>query len=187
METQNWLPLHCNKCERKQKSYFLHKTLAPGSDLRVKMVMTNSFSMPHLVQRGSNGQYSCKDKCIGGTYSEIFSHSIAVAWWMLCWFIHRYNTSGTEPNITALAISGLPSGWGQQAGVPKRKQTQKTFLLNMFTLRQATVSSSASCKSPTLGFTLAPHVVSRLQVWTAMSQTGSVGRVVLPSLQVRPS
>ena len=108
-------------------------TPAPGSDSRAKMVMSYSSSMPHLVQRSSNGQYRCDEKCIGWISSKICSHSIAVAEVNgdLCSFLQWYNTSGTEPNITALAMSSLPSGRGRKGGVPKRKRTQKTSLLNM--------------------------------------------------------
>ena len=54
-------------------------TPAPGSDSRAKMVMSYSSSMPHLVQKSSNGQYRCDEKYIGWISSKICSHSIAVA------------------------------------------------------------------------------------------------------------
>ena len=105
----------------------------------------------------------------------------------LCSFLQWYNTSGTEPNITALAMSGLPSGRGRKGGVPRRKRTQKKDVsVEHVTLRQATVSSAnGSYKSPTPAC-----AATHLQVSTAVSQTStacSAGCIMLPSLQVRPS
>ena len=164
-------------------------TPAPGSDSRAKMVMSYSSSMPHLVQRSSNGQYKCDEKCISWISSKICSHSIAVAEVNgdLCSFLQWYNTSGTEPNITALAMSGLPSGRGRKGGVPRRKRTQKKDVpVEHVTLRQATVSSAnGSYKSPSPAC-----AATHLQVSTAVSQTStacSAGHIMLPSLQVRPS
>jgi len=48
-------------------------TPAPGSDSTARMVISYSSSMPHLVLRGSNGQYRCDDKCIAWT-SLVYAH-----------------------------------------------------------------------------------------------------------------
>ena len=102
-------------------------TPAPGSDSTARMVISYSSSMPHLVLRGSNEQYRCDDKCIAWTSSGICSHSIAVAEVNhdLHTFLQWYNMSETEPNISSLAMAGLPSGRGRKGGVPRHKQSLK--------------------------------------------------------------
>ena len=114
------------------------------------MVISYSSSMPHLVLRGSNGQYRCDDKCIAWTSSGICSHSIAVAEVNhdLHTFLQWYNMSETEPNISSLAMAGLPSGRGRKGGVPRRKRSlKKDVALEHVKLRQATVGNMGS-KSP---------------------------------------
>lgn len=75
-----------------------------------------------MVSKGREGQYKCDSNCLNWASSGICSHSIVVAQLNndLPAFLQWYNTSSNQPNITSLAMSGLPSGRGRKGGVVKR-------------------------------------------------------------------
>lgn len=102
-------------------------TLAPGDDPTARMVLSSSLPLPHLVKRGSGSQYVCDSRCINWASSGICSHSLAVAEVNndLHGFLLWYNNSTVQPNITTLAMSGLPSGRGRKGGVPPRRRSRK--------------------------------------------------------------
>ena len=105
---------------------------ALGNDSRAMMVASQSSNVPHFVCSSSDGQYCCDNGCVQGK-SEICSHTIAVAKKNgdLYTFLQWYIRANQEPNITSLAMGGLPSGWGHKGGIPKHKRSsasQKTQL-----------------------------------------------------------
>lgn len=94
-------------------------TAAPGNDGASKMVISYSSPVPHLVTRSTGGQYKCDTKCLNWSSSGLCSHTLAVAE-LNNGLSEWYNTSSLQPNITTVAMSGLPSGRGRKGGTAKR-------------------------------------------------------------------
>ena len=97
-------------------------TPAPGDDASAKMVLSYSSPVPHLVSKNSGGQYKCDKNCLNWVSSGICSHSLAVAQLNgdIITFLQWYNASAQQPNITSVAMTGLPPGRGRKGGKPKR-------------------------------------------------------------------
>lgn len=97
---------------------------APGNDPKAKMVSSRSGSLPHFVQVVSPGHYICDKHCLQWTSSQICSHTLVAAEinGELRLFLQWYTSSDLQPNITQLAMAGLPKGRGRKGGVPKRKR-----------------------------------------------------------------
>ena len=68
------------------------------------MVLSYSSAIPHLVLKGTNGQFKCDSSCLKWRSSKLCSHSLAVAELNngLPAFLHGFNQSDSEPNITSL-------------------------------------------------------------------------------------
>ena len=100
-------------------------TPAPGDDISAKMVLSTSSQMPHLVKKEFGGRYICDSRCLNWSSSGVCSHSLAVAEMdnNLSDFLSWYNSSNAQPNITSLAMTGLPSGRGRKGGVPHRTKS----------------------------------------------------------------
>ena len=101
-------------------------TPAPGSDAKAKMVLSLSSDIPHFVRYKESGQYYCDSACIRWKSANICGHTLAVAEVNndLQQFLHWYSTKGNSPNITKLAMEGMPSGRGRKGGQSKRKRTR---------------------------------------------------------------
>ena len=99
---------------------------APGSDHRAKMVSSHSSNTPHFFRPLSSGQYVCDSNCLEWKSEQICSHIIAVAEKNseLHSFLEWYNTTKQQPNITTLAIHGLPAGRGRKGGIAKRQRSK---------------------------------------------------------------
>ena len=99
-------------------------TPAPGSDPKARMVLSLTSDTPHFVRCKANGQYVCDSACIRWTSANICSHTLAVAETNgeLLKFLQWYTAMGNAPNISVLAMQGLPSGRGRKGGQPKRKR-----------------------------------------------------------------
>ena len=122
---------------------------APGSDLRAKMVSSRSSSTPHFVRPLSSGQYVCDSNCLQWKSAQICSHIIAVAEKNseLHSFLEWYNTTKQQPNITTLAVHGLPAGRGRKGGIPKRQRSKSVNAQDTVVPRPATckrISSSTT-------------------------------------------
>ena len=93
---------------------------APGSCLKARMVASRSASAPHFVQALPSGQYVCDSNCLQWKSSHMCSHTVAVAALNedLEAFINWYVTSNQGPNLTTLAVHGLP------VGIPKRQRSK---------------------------------------------------------------
>ena len=102
-------------------------TPAPGKDKTARIVLSYSSAIPHLVLKGTNGQFKCDSRCLNWRSSKLCSHSLAVAELNneLPAFLHWFNQSDSEPNITSLAMAGLPPGRGCKGGVPKRTRQRE--------------------------------------------------------------
>ena len=102
-------------------------TPAPGSDPKARMVLSLTSDTPHFVRCKANGQYICDSACIRWTSANICSHTLAVAETNgeLLKFLQWYSATGNAPNISILAMQGLPSGRGRKGGQAKRKRKKE--------------------------------------------------------------
>ena len=93
-------------------------TAAPSDDKKARMISSFSGKTPHFVSSRSGGQYVCDSTCIQWNSAKICSHTLAVAEanGELKQFLQWYSTSGVSPNITILAMEGLPKGRAGQKG-----------------------------------------------------------------------
>ena len=91
---------------------------APGRDRRSHVVISYRSDTPHLVQPKANGQYTCDDKCPQWVSAKICSHTVAVAALnaSLEGFLQWYKSSATTPNVTRLAMIGMPANRGRKKG-----------------------------------------------------------------------
>ena len=119
-------------------------TAAPGDDKRARMVSSFSSKTPHFVSSRTKSQYVCDSACVQWNSSKICSHTLAVAETNgeLKDFLQWYSTSRVSPNITNLAMEGLPKGRaGQKGGRAKRKRTRSDAKPeHLVTIAQCTTS-----------------------------------------------
>ena len=85
---------------------------APGSDPKARMVLLLTSDTPHFVRCKASGQYVCDSACILWISANICRHTLAVAEanGELLKFLQWYSATGSAPNISTLAMQGLPSG-----------------------------------------------------------------------------
>ena len=97
------------------------KDIVPAPGMNKSMMAA---SIPHFVSARAGGQYSYDNSCLQWKSSGICSHVVSVAEknHELFEFLEWYNTNQQEPNITTLAMSGLPAGRGRKGGISKRKR-----------------------------------------------------------------
>ena len=76
------------------------------------------------------------------TYVAI--HSVAETNGELLKFLEWYSAAGNEPNISILAMQGLPSGRGRKGGHPKRKRTKESKVPETF----VSVNNSPPLRAP---------------------------------------
>ena len=109
-------------------------TPAPGSDPKARMVLSLTSDTPHFVRCKASGQYICDSACIRWTSANICSHTLAVAETNgeLLKFLQWYSAAGNAPNISTLAMQGLPSGRGRKGGQAKRKRTKQSIVPETF-------------------------------------------------------
>ena len=95
------------------------------SDDKARLVQSSSSPHPHIVKTyGKKQLYCCDEKCLMYKGFSLCSHVIAVAQHNgdLRAFLANLNDA-CEPNLTAIACQGLPTGIaGRKGGVPKRKR-----------------------------------------------------------------
>ena len=101
-------------------------TPAPGSQKKACMVISYSQVASHLVQCKSNGQYICDSNCQQWVSSQICSHVLAAAEHNndLSSFLEWYTSCAGSPNISTLALSGLPRGRGRKGGRAKCQRSR---------------------------------------------------------------
>ena len=82
----------------------------------------------------TSGQYVCDSACIRWTNANIRSHILAVAEvdGELLKFLQWYSAAGNAPNISVLAMQGMPSGRGPKGGRPKRKRARELTVPETF-------------------------------------------------------
>ena len=81
------------------------------------MILSYSQVAPYLVQAKSDGQYICDNSCQQWLSSQLCSHTVAVAEHNgdLLSFLQWYITFARNPNMSTLAMIGLPHGRGRRA------------------------------------------------------------------------
>ena len=131
-------------------------TVAPGPDKRARVVLSYRSETPHLVRpKGSTGQYVCDEKCPQWVSAKICSHTVAVAECnkSLNEFLKWYISSKTMPNITSLAMSGMPTRRGRKKSQAPRSRATKTVRASPDTIISAPpslVSTAPVCASQSL-------------------------------------
>lgn len=126
---------------------------APGSDSKAKMVTSRSGSLPHFVQVVSPGHYICDKNCLQWTSSQICSHTLVAAETNgeLKLFLQWYTNNDPQPNITQLAMAGLPKGRGRKGGIPKRKRLRTAVATPTVVVSRSATQHTPSCCSSSLG------------------------------------
>jgi len=91
---------------------------APGADRLAHVVLSYRSDTPHLVRPKGKGQYICDERCPQWVSAKICSHTVAVSALngVLEEFLAWYRSSGTIPNVTSLAMAGMPSNRGCKKG-----------------------------------------------------------------------
>jgi hypothetical protein len=99
-------------------------TDAPGEDRKARMVASLTSEVPHFIRRKTSGAFVCDNNCPRWKSANICSHTLATAEVNdeLKIFLEWYCSHGLSPNITTLAMHGLPSGSGKKGGKPSRKR-----------------------------------------------------------------
>ena len=126
---------------------------APGGDPKAKMVTSRSGSFPHLVQVNSPGQYICDKNCLQSMSSQICAHTLVSAEvnGELHLFLQWYNMNSPQPNISSLAMTGLPRGRGRKGGIPKRTRSKVITSTDVVVSRATTMQSPGYSGSTRIG------------------------------------
>ena len=87
---------------------------APGYPSDARMVASASGTRPHLVTKGKDQMYHCDNDCANYKSLKICSHTVAVAEvnGELKQFIEVFTNKRRRPNLTKLALHGMPAGRG---------------------------------------------------------------------------
>ena len=121
------------------------------SDSKSRLVKSSSSPQPHLVTSDPSNDtiYRCDDKCPMYKGFSLCSHVIAAAEdnGDLKSFLDSISNSCT-PNLTAIAMNGMPSGSGRKGGVPKRKRG-KSQPVQSRSVRQCLQPQSLASTKPT--------------------------------------
>ena len=91
-------------------------TPAPGTDKRIRVVISFHSDIPHIVQPKENGQYACDTNCPQWLSSKICAHTVAVAEVnnSLKSFLEWYVAHAPQLNLTTLSMTGMPAGRGRK-------------------------------------------------------------------------
>ena len=121
-------------------------TMAPGDDKKARMIMSYSSAIPHLVRSKSGGEYYCDDNCPHWKSARICSHTLvcAEANRELPAFLEWHCKAGILPNITAVAMEGLPRGRGRKGGRPKRQRKREDQPETVATVPLSGVASTSA-------------------------------------------
>lgn len=90
--------------------------ITPAPDKRACAVISYRSTAPHIVSCKKDNQFVCDSNCPQWVSSKICSHIVAVAQvnHSLKQFLDWYVSFGLQPNITTLAMAGMPSGRGKK-------------------------------------------------------------------------
>ena len=101
-------------------------TSAPGHPEKARMVMSRSGQRPHLVLPCKGCQFKCDSDCLNFKSLGICSHSVAVVEinQQLQEFVVGFTKSKKQPNFSAVAVHGMPTGRGRKGSQAPRKRKQ---------------------------------------------------------------
>ena len=124
-------------------------TPAPGTDKRVRCVMSYRSDTPHVVRPKGSSQYVCDANCPQWVSGNICAHTVAVAQLnnSLRKFLDWYASSAVQPNLTTLAMTGMPPGRGRKGNkAPRSRKVTRTASPDTI----VPSPHSLSCLSPAL-------------------------------------
>lgn len=117
-----------------------------SSDAKARLVKSSSSDHPHVVKTNPRNmwQYLCDDKCPMYKAYSLCSHVIAAAHDNsdLHTFLQYYTDSQRGPNLTAIAIQGMPVGSGRKGGIPKHKRNRKATPIQTRSVRPCLQTST---------------------------------------------
>lgn len=101
---------------------------APGAERQAHVVLSYHSKVPHLVRPKGKGQYVCDNKCPQWVSAQICSLTVAVSALNgdLVEFPAWYKSSAALPNVTSLAMSGMPSNRGHKKSQSSQSQKRGT-------------------------------------------------------------
>ena len=140
---------------------------APGHPKEARMVASQTGLRPHLVTKGKDTMYHCDSECANYRSLKICSHTVAVAEsnGELAAFVALFTKKAKPPNITKLALHGMPSGRGRKGQQPPRKRVHKEPVESTVPFQPASVTStqgSTTTSMSTTTFSSSPAMMSGL-------------------------
>ena len=131
---------------------------APGYSHEARMVASRTGARPHLVTKGKDAMYHCDSECANYCSLKICSHTVSVAEINgdLATFVELFSKKAKPPNITKLALHGMPSGRGRKGQQPPRKRVESTV---PFQPSSNTCASSSSCSTTVLSATMSEELL----------------------------
>ncbi len=110
------------------------------------MVASRSGSRPHLVTKGKDGLYHCDGECANYRSLKMCSHVVAVAQVNgdLLRFVESFGKKRRHPNLTKLALHGMPAGRGRKGQQPPRKRARKVPLESSVPFQPSVVTTQSS-------------------------------------------
>ena len=98
---------------------------APGCDPAARLVISRTGKRPHLVLPTKAG-YKCDSDCANFKGLGICSHTVVVAHLndQLLQFVKSLKKAKKKPNMTSLALHGMPTGTGRKGSRPPRKRAK---------------------------------------------------------------
>ena len=101
---------------------------ASGAERQAHVVLSYHSKVPHLVRPKCKGQYVCDNKCPQWVSAQICSLTVAVSALNgdLVEFLAWYKSSAALPNVTSLAMSGMPSNRGHKKSQSSQSQKRGT-------------------------------------------------------------
>ena len=132
---------------------------APGNDTKAMMVASRSGQTPHYVRCLQSAHYVCDNNCLQWKSAQICSHVIAVSEknGQLHSFLEWYKKTEQQPNITSLAVHGLPAGRGHKGGIPKKQRSTTRPILQSDVI----IPRPATCKKNFTAYQEAQHMGNR--------------------------
>ena len=143
---------------------------APGHPKEARMVASRTGLHPHFVTKGKDTMYHCDSECVNYQSLKICSHTVAVAELNgeLGMFIELFTKKAKPPNITKLALHGMPSGRGRKGQQPPRKRVRKEPVESTVPFQPASVTSAPGSTS-TSSSTITSVIFASYDEWAAIS------------------
>lgn len=142
------------------------------TDNKARLVESSSSEQPHLVT-ASNNCYKC-DKCPMFKGYNLCSHVVAVAQKMVTSMLF-YRSKENGPNLSSIALEGMPAGAGKKSGTPNRKRKKNVRIETRSVRPFIDESASPSSVTPT---TVRPSSVTPTSVTPTSVSPTSVSPII---------